>query len=576
MKSIKRKIALQFTMQFFIVSVFVFCLFLFLLFLLVHYLVIDEMKRNFPVGAIDLIVSETDVSNGVATVPSDLQKQIKENNMWLQIVDKEGNVIYSIAAPAELPNTYTAPELIKIEETNRFKTFHVQAQIDTMFNDTSLFLLGYEDHFAKKLEEWANEFGTNGVLTPEFTAEIEKKVSDIDGYLHIMDKNGNIIQAIGDQNNMDNFSPLDVLKSKVSPEKEDPSISIYHDPIHNQTWMLYRLKSEKQPIMQPIMIKKMILVLLVFCLIVLLMSIGFSAWNAFRYGQPLLLFIGWMERMEQGLYEEVLTKKERKKVFKKNGKIRMRYRLYEEVINTFYLMAEKLDRSDKERQLLEKTREEWMTGISHDLRTPLSTIQGYGHLLESGQYEWTKEELQEMGETIREKGTYMVQLATDFTLAFQLKNSTLPLSMKKLDLVKIVQEQVLKFANDVTMQHVSFTFMDKTEEITNIMADQKWFERMLDNFLYNAVKHNPAGTEVSAIVKQRNQQAILIITDNGIGIDEETKDHFFDRYYRGTNTDETTEGAGLGMSIAKAIVEAHQGEIQLESTVGKGTTITIS
>ena len=534
------------------------------------------MKRNFPVGAIDLIVSETDVSNGVATVPPDLQKQITENNMWLQIIDKEGDVIYSIAAPAELPNTYTAPELIKIEETNRFKTFHVQAQIDAMFDETNLFLLGFEDHFAKKLEKWANEFSSKDIRAPEFVAEMEKKVRDLDGYLHIMDKNGNIMQAIGDQKDMENFSPLDILKSKVSPEKEDPSISIYHDPALNQTWMLYRLKSEKQPIMQPIMIKKLILVLLVFCLIVLLMSIGFSAWNAFRYGQPLLLFIGWMERMEQGLYEEVLTKKERKKVFKKNGKIRMRYRLYEEVINTFYLMAEKLDRSDKERQLLEKTREEWMTGISHDLRTPLSTIQGYGHLLESGQYEWTKEELQEMGATIREKGTYMVQLATDFTLAFQLKNSTLPLSMKKLDLAKIVQEQVLKFANDVTMQHVTFTFTDKTEEILAIMADQKWFERMLDNFLYNAVKHNPAGTEVSAIVKKNNKQAILIIADNGIGMDEETKDHFFDRYYRGTNTEETTEGAGLGMSIAKAIVEAHQGEIQLESIVGKGTTITIS
>ena len=82
-------------------------------------------------------------------------------------------------------------------------------------------------------------------------------------------------------------------------------------------------------------------------------------------------------------YDEVFTEKERKKIFKKKGKIRHRYKLFQEVIQSFYTMTKKLDKAQQERKRLERTREEWMAGISHDLRTPLSTIQGYGHLLES-------------------------------------------------------------------------------------------------------------------------------------------------------------------------------------------------
>ncbi|MEK1833176.1 histidine kinase dimerization/phospho-acceptor domain-containing protein [Priestia megaterium] len=124
--------------------------------------------------------------------------------------------------------------------------------------------------------------------------------------------------------------------------------------------------------------------------LVLLATISISIWNAFRYGGPLLLFTSWLGRMGSGNYSEVLTEKERKRVFRKNGKVRFQYRLYSEVITAFYEMAEQLSLAEKERKQLESTREEWMTGISHDLRTPLSTIQGYGHMLESGHYNGTK------------------------------------------------------------------------------------------------------------------------------------------------------------------------------------------
>ncbi|MGO4376574.1 histidine kinase dimerization/phospho-acceptor domain-containing protein, partial [Paenibacillus sp. MCAF20] len=122
-----------------------------------------------------------------------------------------------------------------------------------------------------------------------------------------------------------------------------------------------------------------------------------------------------------GQYEEVLTDRDRRRVFRKNGKLRMRYRLYKEVIRSFYRMAEKLAQTEKDRAELEKTREEWMSGISHDLRTPLATIHGYGYILESPSSDWNQEELHEMGRMIREKGDYMLELVADFSHVYQLK-----------------------------------------------------------------------------------------------------------------------------------------------------------
>lgn len=97
----------------------------------------------------------------------------------------------------------------------------------------------------------------------------------------------------------------------------------------------------------------------------------------------------------------------------------------------------------------------------------------------------------------------------------------------------------------------------------------------MDNLLSNAVKHNPPGTTITVTLARVNDKACIRVLDNGKGMDEETLHHLFNRYYRGTNTEESTDGSGLGMSIAKTIVEAHGGEIKVHSTIGQGTEFEI-
>lgn len=99
---------------------------------------------------------------------------------------------------------------------------------------------------------------------------------------------------------------------------------------------------------------------------------------------------------------------------------------------------------------------------------------------------------------------------------------------------------------------------------------------MLDNLISNAVKPNGPGTQIRLRVSGEGADAVIEIQDDGIGMDDETKAHLFDRYYRGTSTDEGIDGMGLGMSIAYAVVTAHKGTITVDSAPGKGTRISLA
>jgi len=104
----------------------------------------------------------------------------------------------------------------------------------------------------------------------------------------------------------------------------------------------------------------------------------------------------------------------------------------------------------------------------------------------------------------------------------------------------------------------------------------KWFTRIIDNMISNAIKHNPTNTKIAIIVQKESDHYFTVrIQDNGIGMDSSTLDQLFERYYRGTNSEENTSGSGLGMSIAKQLTVAHGGEIAASSIPGEGTVIVL-
>jgi signal transduction histidine kinase len=132
---------------------------------------------------------------------------------------------------------------------------------------------------------------------------------------------------------------------------------------------------------------------------------------------------------------------------------------------------------------------------------------------------------------------------------------------------------VAETANIPSAKNNSFEILGE-EEPLYVMGDAGLLERAFSNLLVNAVSHNPIGTEIKVdIVK--NTYIDVLITDNGKGMDEQSINHLFDRYYRGTSTDTPTGGTGLGMAIVKQIINAHQGTVDVKSKIDEGTSVVV-
>lgn len=571
MKSIKRRLTFHFSFQFIAIIACVCCVLFCALMFLAYYLSKQDIKRDLPSGSLSVLTGDTTVEGGKATVSDDLAKQLKQEGLWYQVLNKQGKVIGEINSPKDLPKHYGLSELLEMDKTKKFKDYNVVTELDTFLTTPTYYILGYKSDLKDQLYAMYANYNKEGVPPKSDIPLIKKALKEKNASLQILNDKGDILASIRMSKEKTSYDPLEIISRKIEQDKYDSTATVFHDSKKKISWIFYT-PNNHHSITDESIIRKAWMISIIVAVSVLIATITFSIWNAFRYGGPLLLFTSWLGRMGSGNYSEVLTEKERKRVFRKNGKVRFQYRLYSEVVTAFYEMAEQLSLAEKERKQLETTREEWMTGISHDLRTPLSTIQGYGHMLESGHYNWNEEELKEIGQTLRDKSEYIVGLVEDFSLAFKLKNNVVVLETKKVDVHQLLQHIVLKFVNDRTIENVHFSYVPAHFQ-PFIQADTRWFERMVDNLMFNAIKHNPDNTTITISTAIKNGRVLIMIQDDGIGMDEETQKNLFDRYYRGTNTTEKTEGAGLGMSIAKAICELHKGHIEVRSTLHEGTAI---
>ncbi|WP_339272449.1 HAMP domain-containing sensor histidine kinase [Paenibacillus sp. FSL W8-0426] len=571
---IARRLGFHFTLQFFTLWLLVLAIVLISLFTMMYYIGNEQLKTDLPSEVLDSLSMEAIIEGDSVELPSFWQDQLEQKGYWLQIVNENGREVYDLNVPEGVPKQYAASDLLRISDTGRLSEYNVTTLYEEIFGSRNLYLLGRKDADGSRLEAWYELYSENGRVPDSAAATLDDKVKSIGASLVILDEAGRVAQNFGLPSNYATYGALALIEMRQQPAKSKMEVSYHYDPASEYTWLIERPRASEQPTNQPIL-RTLLIILAIVGIAILLLSLALAVWHGYRYGGPLLLFMRGFERMGRGEYEQVFTEKERRKIFGKNGRFRARYKLYHEVIAGFSEMADKLARARNERLRLEQSREEWMTGISHDLRTPLTTVQGYGHLLESGQFSWSEKELREVGGTIREKSTYMLELLQDFSLTFELKNHTPGEKLEPLELNEFVRRAVLRYVNDVTLQNVVFDFEESPASL-RILANPKWFQRLLDNLISNAVKHNPPGTEIVLSVMHEGEFAFITVRDNGVGMDAETQSRLFDRYYRGTNTDEGMDGAGLGMSIAYAVVAAHKGTITVESGVGEGTMIKLT
>ena len=239
---------------------------------------------------------------------------------------------------------------------------------------------------------------------------------------------------------------------------------------------------------------------------------------------------------------------------------------------TFDAMAERIRKQIAELEDQDRLRREMVANVSHDLRTPLTHLQGYIETVLLKEESLAPEQRREYLEIALRHGERLGRLVTDLFELAKLEAQHEPVARERLPVGELVQDVTQKFSLDARDRGVSLNAGFEGAQ-TMIMADVGLMECALENVLENALRYTPDGGRIDIRLAVAEERLLIEIRDTGPGIGPEDVSQVFDRYYRAHRVvGEEDRGAGLGLAIAKRAAELHGGSLCCESEIGKGTT----
>ena len=228
----------------------------------------------------------------------------------------------------------------------------------------------------------------------------------------------------------------------------------------------------------------------------------------------------------------------------------------------------------REAHQAERMRSEVMAALSHELRMPLATIKGYATALLIDELDWSDAKRQEFLRLIEEACDDMQGMIRDILDSSLIEVEQLGLEREPLRLPHIAREVAAEVQRRSHLHHV---VVDFAADFPIVHADPRWIKQVLRNILDNAVKYSPEGGLIVIHGETRPSDVVISVADQGIGISSEDLIPLFEKYFRVRSVSTLhVPGTGLGLPIARAIVEAHGGRIWVESKVEEGTTIFFS
>ncbi len=224
----------------------------------------------------------------------------------------------------------------------------------------------------------------------------------------------------------------------------------------------------------------------------------------------------------------------------------------------------------------EQQRKEFVANVSHELKTPLTTMITYSEsLLDWGLEEKSNEAVRKDISRIHDDACRMERLVTDLLLLSSIDSRKMPSRMEPLDLVPLLQQTVDRMQIQAQEKDIDLQY-DSMGASPAIYGDRGSFERIIQNILSNAIKYTDRGGRVDVYSGQLDDQAYIKVSDNGFGIERKHLPKIFDRFYRVDATGSRQHGGtGLGLAIVRELLVMHHGSIDVSSTLGKGTTMTV-
>lgn len=222
---------------------------------------------------------------------------------------------------------------------------------------------------------------------------------------------------------------------------------------------------------------------------------------------------------------------------------------------------------------LSKLKAEFIASVSHDLKSPLTSIVGYADLLIDLAKDNKNESQEQFSRTVKDEGMRLAQMIDDILHVAKLESNSLQLKPEQISLKEILEE-VLKIVTGHDKKFRVETHFD--DSLPALWLDLNQTKRVFFNLISNAVKYSPSGGTVTVKASVYADSVQVDVTDQGIGMSQETLSHLFEKFFREkSEATKGIKGTGLGLTIAKKIVEAHGGTISVKSEVDKGSTFTV-
>ena len=231
-------------------------------------------------------------------------------------------------------------------------------------------------------------------------------------------------------------------------------------------------------------------------------------------------------------------------------------------------------RREEELRELDKMKDEFVSLVSHELRTPLASIIGYLELLADEDAEPLTSRQHEFTAVMTRNAGRLLRLVDDLLFLSQMQSGTLATEFSEADLPEIARLAVQAARPAADSKDITISL--SSQPVPDLRADRIRLAQLTDNLLSNAIKFTPPGGQVTVTVGTEDGNAVLDVSDTGVGISAAEQEHVFERFFRTRNAAaREISGTGLGLTIVKAIVDAHQGTIALTSEVGWGSTFRV-
>ncbi|WP_312091803.1 sensor histidine kinase [Aminipila sp.] len=244
-----------------------------------------------------------------------------------------------------------------------------------------------------------------------------------------------------------------------------------------------------------------------------------------------------------------------------------------DLCNAFDEIRKKLKENQNQELKNKEERNMLMANLSHDMRTPITSIKGYLEGIKDGVAN-SPEKMDKYLDTIYTKAIILQKLVDNMTEYAELELGRMQYAFEFLNITEFLCQLTESYKAEAEEQGLKMESRIVSEELT-IVGDKSKLKRVFDNLISNAIKYNKEGGTITISMEKERNGALLCISDTGKGIKEKDKNKVFDGFYRGDAARSNIKGNGLGLGISKQIVESHRGKIWIKSEENVGTEVYI-